>query len=109
MNGFHDKVQSKAFDGFAKLLKTRNARVGPLTDEATIDRKGRIVEPGSLREEFGLRQGVRVRLRREGKGIVVAKSMSPREFIDEMEGFIKKGSPVAQTDPLRLKRIWEMP
>ncbi len=83
--------------------------MGQLTDEATIDKKGRIVVPRSLREKFGLRQGVRVRLRREGKGVLLAKSMSSREFIDQMEGFIKKGSPVPRTDPLRLKRIWGTP
>lgn len=83
--------------------------MGRLTDKATIDEKGRIVVPRSLREKSGLRQGVKVRLRREGRGILVARSMSPEEFIDGMEGFIKKGSPAPQTDPLRLKRIWETP
>jgi len=82
--------------------------VGRLADKATVDEKGRIVIPRDVREKYGLRQGVRVRLRREGRGIVVASSISPEKFIDEMEGFIKKGSKVTQTDPLRLKRIWEM-
>jgi hypothetical protein len=33
--------------------------------------------------------------------------VSPDEFIREMEGFVKEGSPVQKADPLKLKEIWE--
>ncbi len=33
--------------------------------------------------------------------------VDPKQFIDRMEGFIKKGSKVQKVDPLKLKEIWE--
>jgi AbrB family looped-hinge helix DNA binding protein len=76
-------------------------------EESVIDGKGRVVIPQRLRERAGLREGARVRLSVEGGRITIAKPVSPAEFIREMEGCIKEGSPVPRVDPLGLKRIWE--
>jgi len=54
-----------------------------------------------------LREGNKVKLLiGEGK-IVVMKPVAPEEFIREMEGFIKEGSPIQMVNSLKLKEIWE--
>ena len=78
-----------------------------MVEEAVIDDKGRIAIPKRLREDLGLRQGTRVRLLLEEGKIVIMKPVTPEEFIREMEGFIKEGSPVKKANPLKLKEIWE--
>ncbi len=78
-----------------------------MVDEAVIDSKGRIVIPKRLREILDLREGNKVKLLiGEGK-IVVMKPVAPEEFIREMEGFIKEGSPIQMVNSLKLKEIWE--
>jgi len=78
-----------------------------MVEEVVIDRKGRVVIPRELRKELGLREGSRVRLTHEEKRIVITTPVSPEEFIREMEGCVKEGSPVPKMNPLELKKIWE--
>jgi AbrB family looped-hinge helix DNA binding protein len=73
---------------------------------ATVDDKGRIVIPRVLREHLHLGSGVKGRLSAEGGRIVISAVVDPEEFIREMRGFIKEGSPVPMSDPIELKRIW---
>ena len=51
-----------------------------------------------------------MRIVEESEAILRARALSvrisPEEFIAEMEGFIKEGSPLPKIDPLRLKEIW---
>ena len=75
--------------------------------EATIDEKGRVVIPRVLREGMGLRVGAKVRLVLEEGKIILMKPLAPEEFIREIEGCVKEGSPIPKVDPLDLKRIWE--
>jgi AbrB family looped-hinge helix DNA binding protein len=81
-------------------------------DEATVDSKGRIVIPAAVRKELGLNEGSRIRLRL-GKGsiggcptVVMTKSVGPDEFIERVEGVLKKESRGKAVDPLRLKEMW---
>lgn len=78
-----------------------------MVDEATLDKKGRIVIPRQLRDELGLREGSKVRLLLDEEKIIIMKPVNPKEFINEMEGCIKEGSPVPKVNPLELKKIWE--
>ncbi len=75
--------------------------------EATMDEKGRILIPKSLRESVNLGKGKKVRLSLEGRRIVISAPVDPEQFIDEMRGFIKEGSIVPKEDPIELKRVWE--
>jgi len=34
-------------------------------------------------------------------------SINPKEFIAEMEGFIREGSPLPRMNPLKLKHMWD--
>jgi len=61
--------------------------------------------PKEIREKIGLETGGRARLKIGDKEITIMAPVSPEEFIEEMEGCIKEGSPTI--DPLELKKIWE--
>jgi len=74
-------------------------------EEVVIDDKGRVLIPKKFRDKVGLQPGVRARLKIEGKTIVIIPPISPEEFIKEMEGCIKEGTP--SIDPLKLKEMWE--
>lgn len=78
-----------------------------MVDEAVIDSKGRVAIPKQLRESLDLREGTKVKLLLEEGKIVIMKPVAPEEFIREMEGFIKEGSPIQKANPLKLKEIWE--
>jgi len=80
-----------------------------MVQEAIIDTKGRIVIPRQLREKLNLREGSKVRLTLEEGKIVIIKPITPEEFIHEMEGSVKEGSPIPKINPLELKKIWERP
>mgnify|MGYP001056355836 CR=1 FL=1 len=78
-----------------------------MVEEAVVDGKGRIVIPVHLRQGLGLREGARVKLTLEEGKILIMRQVTPEEFVREMEGCVKEGSPIPRTDPLELKRIWE--
>ncbi|MEM3526019.1 MAG: AbrB/MazE/SpoVT family DNA-binding domain-containing protein [Candidatus Jordarchaeaceae archaeon] len=78
-----------------------------MVGEAVIDIKGRIAIPKQLRESLNLREGTKVKLLLEEGKIVIMKPVTPEEFIREMEGFIKEGSPIQKANPLKLKELWE--
>ncbi|MFQ6134571.1 MAG: AbrB/MazE/SpoVT family DNA-binding domain-containing protein [Nitrososphaerales archaeon] len=75
-------------------------------EEAKLDSKGRIVIPERVRRKVGFRGGSKLKVRVEHESVVITKSVTPKEFIEEMEGFLKEDSPVQASDPLKLKEIW---
>ena len=75
------------------------------TEEVTVDSKGRVQIPKAVRDKVGLQVGGKARLKIERENIVIMPPISPEEFIQEMEGCIKEGTPAM--DPLKLKKMWE--
>ena len=75
------------------------------TEEVTVDDKGRVLIPKEFRDKVGLRVGGKARLKIEKENIIIIPPISPEEFIKEMEGCIKGGTPTI--DPLKLKKMWE--
>ncbi len=75
------------------------------TEEITVDSKGRVLIPKVVRDKMGLHAGGKARLKIEKENIVIMPPISAEEFIKEMEGCIKEGTP--NMDPLKLKKIWE--
>jgi len=73
--------------------------------EVAVDEKGRILIPKEVRDKVGLKAGKRARLEVKGQNIIVMPPISPEEFIAEMEGCIKKGTPTIR--PSDLKKMWE--
>jgi AbrB family looped-hinge helix DNA binding protein len=80
-------------------------KVGKMATEAIVDRKGRILIPKEIREKIGLQAGRKVRIKVDKEKVIVTPLISPEEFIEEMEGCIKEGTPTI--DPLKLKEMWE--
>lgn len=78
-----------------------------ITQETVIDEKGRIVISKNIRDSLGLKNGMRVKIYIESNRLIIEKSVSPDEFREKMRGFIKKGSEVPVSDPLKLKQIWK--
>jgi len=74
-------------------------------EEVKVDDKGRVLIPKEARGKLGLKAGGKARLKVEDKRIIIMPPISPEEFIKEMEGCIKEGTPTI--DPLKLKKIWE--
>ena len=75
------------------------------TEEVTVDDKGRVLIPKEVRDKVGLRVGGKARLKIEKENIIIMPPISPEEFIKEMEGCIREGTPTI--DPLKLKKMWE--
>jgi AbrB family looped-hinge helix DNA binding protein len=93
-----------AFLGGCRILA--KLILGKMTvEEVTVDQKGRVQIPKSIRDRVGLHVGGKARLKIEKENIVIMPPISPEEFIKEMEGCIKGGTP--NTDPLKLKKMWE--
>ncbi len=75
------------------------------TEEVTVDKKGRVLIPKEFRDKIGLQTGGKARLKIENKNIIVMPPISPEEFIKEMEGCVREGTP--DINPLKLKKLWE--
>jgi len=73
--------------------------------EVFIDDKGRILIPKKAREKIGLLTGGKARLKIEKEKLIIMPPISPEDFIQEMEGCIKEGTPTI--NPLDLKKIWD--
>jgi len=74
-------------------------------EEVIVDDKGRVLIPKEARDRVGLKAGGKARLKVENERIIIMPPISPEEFIEEMEGCIREGTPTI--DPLKLKKIWE--
>lgn len=77
--------------------------------ESKVDEKGRIQLPKDIRKSVKLGVGDRVRLTVQGKRVIVSAPVGPREFSEKMRGFIRRGSRIRKSDPMKLKKIWEAP
>ncbi|MEM3660803.1 MAG: AbrB/MazE/SpoVT family DNA-binding domain-containing protein [Thermoproteota archaeon] len=74
-------------------------------EEVDVDDKGRVLIPKEARDKVGLKAGGKARMKVENERIIITPPISPEEFIREMEGCIKEGTP--KISPLKLKEIWE--
>lgn len=71
-----------------------------------VDDKGRITIPENMRKKMQIRKGSKVKVSLKQDHTLAISAVDPKQFIEKMEGFIKKGSKVQRTDPLKLKEIW---
>jgi AbrB family looped-hinge helix DNA binding protein len=77
-----------------------------MTQEVKVDSKHRVVLPEGVRQEFGIEAGSKLKVSVKGRSVVLTKNVEPEEFIDRMEGVIRKGSRARISETLKLKEIW---
>ena len=77
-----------------------------MQEEVKVDSKHRVVLPREVRKQSGIRDGSKLRVRVNGRTVILTRNVQPKEFIQSMEGVLKEGSKVVASDPLRLKEIW---
>jgi AbrB family looped-hinge helix DNA binding protein len=81
-------------------------KVGILGETTRFDSKHRVVLPEAVRRRSGIRSGSKLKVTVKNRSIVMTKNVQPDEFIEKMEGILKKGSTVPVADPVKLKEIW---
>lgn len=74
--------------------------------EVKVDSKHRVVLPEDIRQESGIEAGSKLKVSVKGHSVVLTKNVEPAEFIEKMEGVIRKGSRARASEPLKLKEIW---
>ncbi|MEM2276805.1 MAG: AbrB/MazE/SpoVT family DNA-binding domain-containing protein, partial [Thermoproteota archaeon] len=62
-------------------------------EEVDVDDKGRVLIPKEVRDKVGLKTGGKARMKVENERIIIMPPISPEEFIEEMEGCIREGTP----------------
>ena len=75
-------------------------------EEVKVDAKKRIILPENARRKAGVKTGSTLRVSVSDEKIILAKSVSPEQFIQRMEASLREGSPVQASNPLKLKQIW---
>ena len=77
--------------------------------KAKIDAESRVVIPGSIRDELGIKPNDEVILEKIADKVIITKSLSPAEFLKEahlLSEDIRK-TKIREIDPLKIKEIWE--
>ena len=80
--------------------------MGILGETMRVDSKHRVVLPEAIRRIIWKRSGSKLKVTVKNRSIVMTKNVQPEEFIEKMEGFLKKGSTVPVVNPVKLKDIW---
>jgi len=64
--------------------------VGILEETTRVDSKHRVVLPVAVRRRSGIRSGSKLKVTVKNRSIVMTKNVQPNEFIEKMEGILKK-------------------
>ena len=71
---------------------------------STLEERGRILIPKSLRDELKLKPGQKLLVERRGSEIVFKPTIDLKKFSSELKGCVKK----SKIKPKEVKRIWQM-
>lgn len=77
---------------------------------ATVDERGRVLIPKSLRDHLGLTPGAPVEIVEEDGRLVLQRAVDAKEALRSLLGVLHEGNRVPDApkiDPLKIKEIWE--
>jgi len=70
---------------------------------STLEERGRILIPKSLREELGLKSGQKLLVKKRDGDIILKPSIDLNKFSSELKGCVKK----SKIKPREVKMIWK--
>lgn len=71
---------------------------------STIEERGRVLIPKSLRDELKLKAGQKLLVERRDSEIILKPTVNLKRFSSELRGCIKK----SKIKPEEIKQIWQM-
>lgn len=77
--------------------------------KAKIDAESRVVIPGTIRNELGIKPNNEVIVEKIADKVIISKSLSPEEFLKEAHLLAEdiRKTKIRKIDPLKIKEIWE--
>jgi|LGVF01.2.fsa_nt_gb AbrB family looped-hinge helix DNA binding protein len=77
--------------------------------KAKIDAESRVVIPGTIRNELGIKPNDEVIVEKIADKVIISKSLSPEEFLKEAHLLAEdiRKTKIRKIDPLKIKEIWE--
>lgn len=77
--------------------------------KAKIDAESRVVIPGTIRNELGIKPNDEVIVEKIADKVIISKSLSPEEFLKEAHLLAEdiRKTKIRKIDPLMIKEIWE--
>lgn len=77
--------------------------------KAKIDAESRVVIPGTIRNELGIKPNDEVIVEKIADKVIISKSLSPEEFLKEAHLLAEdiRKTKIRKTDPLKIKEIRE--
>lgn len=77
--------------------------------KAKIDAESRVVIPGTIRNELGIKPNDEVIVEKIADKVIISKSLSHEEFLEEAHLLAEdiRKTKIRKIDPLKIKQIWE--
>ncbi|NMX21905.1 hypothetical protein C5S30_05640 [ANME-1 cluster archaeon GoMg4] len=77
--------------------------------KAKLDEESRVVIPRNIRDELGIKPKDEVVLEKVEDKVVISKSLSPEEFLEEAHSLAEdiRRTKIREINPLKIKEMWE--
>lgn len=77
--------------------------------KAKIDAESRVVIPGTIHNELGIKPNDEVIVEKIADKVIISKSLSHEEFLEEAHLLAEdiRKTKIRKIDPLKIKQIWE--
>ena len=77
--------------------------------KAKLDEESRVVIPRNIRDELGIKPKDEVVLEKVEDNVVISKSLSPEEFLEEAHSLAEdiRRTKIREINPLKIKEMWE--
>jgi AbrB family looped-hinge helix DNA binding protein len=77
--------------------------------KAKLDEESRIVIPGNIRDELGIKPNDEVIVEKIADKVIISKPLSPDEFLEEAHSLAEdiRKTKIREIDPLKIKEMWK--